>query len=71
MLTAALLAFFLPCALAQVIVVKQDGDKVYLDTSDFNRQVAVGDTFKVVLSQEKLTNPKTGKELGNMKHYSA
>ena len=70
-LTAALLIFFLPCALAQVIVVKQDGNKVYLDTSDFNRQVAVGDPFKVILSQEKLTNPKTGKDLGLINHYSA
>ena len=71
MLTAALMSFLLPCAVAQVIVVKQDGNNIYLDTSEHNRQVAVGDTFKVILSQEKLTNPKTGKELGNINHYSA
>ncbi|WP_458402510.1 hypothetical protein [Candidatus Avelusimicrobium sp.] len=71
MLLAAFMAFLLPCVSAQVIVVKQDGNNIYLDTSEHNRQVAVGDTFKVILSQEKLTNPKTGKELGNINHYSA
>lgn len=67
---AALLAAFLPGAQAQVTVVKQDGNKLYLDTSDFNRTVAVGDTFKLIVSQERLTNPKTGKDLGIVYHYS-
>ena len=55
---------------AQVTVVKQQGSSVYLDISDFNRRVSVGDTFKVILSQETLTNPTTGKELGLINHYS-
>lgn len=71
MFSAVLLAFLLPCTMAQVVVVKQDGNKIYLDTSDFNRQVTVGDKFKIILSQEKLTNPKTGKELGLINHYSS
>ena len=61
---------FLPSALAQVTVVRKDGNKIYLDTSDYNRAIHTGDTFKVILSQEKLTNPKTGKDLGLVNHYS-
>ncbi len=68
--TAVLTTAFFPCAWAQVTVVKQDGKKIYLDTSDFNRHVSVGDLFKIITSQEKLTNPKTGKELGMINHYS-
>ncbi len=70
LLIASILAVFLPCICAQVTVVKQDGNKIYLDTSDFNRTIKPGDTFKIILSQEKLTNPKTGKELGLINHYS-
>ena len=70
-LFAFLCMFSFPGAWAQVTVVKQDGQKIYLDTSDFNRNVSVGDTFKIILSKEKLTNPKTGKELGQINHYSA
>ena len=67
-----LLAFsFFPGAHAQVVVVKQDGKNIYLDTSDYNRTVSVGDSFKIILSQEKLTNPKTGKDLGLVNHYSS
>ncbi len=70
-LIAGLLALtFLPGAYAQVTVVKQDGNKIYLDTSEYNRTVAAGDSFKIILSQEKLTNPKTGKDLGLLNHYS-
>lgn len=64
------LALF-PALTAQITVVKQDGQKVYLDTSDYNRTLAVGDSFKIITSQEKLTNPKTGKNLGLINHYSA
>ena len=64
-----LLALF-PALAAQITVVKQDGQKVYLDTSDYNRTLAVGDSFKIITSQEKLTNPKTGKDLGLINHYS-
>ena len=62
MLTAFL--FFSACLQAQVMVVRVDGNKVYLDTSVLNRNVQKGDLFKVILSSEKLTNPKTGKDLG-------
>jgi len=55
---------------AQVTVVKQDGQKIYLDTSEYNRTISVGDSFKIILSQEKLVNPKTGKDLGLVNHYS-
>lgn len=67
-----LLALFLfPCVYAQVTVVKQNGKDIYLDISEHNRRISVGDQFKVILSQEKLTNPKTGKDLGLLNHYSA
>ena len=70
LLVGLFIVSFLPCLHAQVTVVKQDGSKIYLDTSDFNRKVAIGDTFKIITSQEKLTNPKTGKDLGTVNHYS-
>ena len=66
-----LLCCLFPCAWAQVTVVKQDGQKVYLDTSDYNRTVSVGQTFKVIVSQDILKNPKTGKELGKVNQYSS
>lgn len=68
MLTAFL--FFSACLQAQVMVVRVDGNKVYLDTSVLNRNVQKGDLFKVILSAEKLTNPKTGKDLGLVYNYS-
>lgn len=71
LVTGLFFFFFLTPANAQVIVVKQDGFKVFLDTSEYNRTVSVGDAFKVITSQEKLVNPKTGKELGLVNHYSA
>lgn len=61
--------FFAPLG-AQVTVVKQDGKTVYLDTSELSRNVQVGDTFKIILSRETLTNPKTGKTLGDVYQYS-
>ena len=61
---------FFPCLQAQVTVVKQDGQNIYLDISEYTRTVSVGDTFQVILSKEKLTNPKTGKDLGWVNHYS-
>ena len=68
MLTAFLL--FPAFLQAQVMVVRVDGNKVYLDTSSLNRNVQKGDLFKVILSSEKLTNPKTGKDLGLVYNYS-
>lgn len=65
-----LLAAFSVCASAQITVVKQDGDKLYLDTSSVNRSVNKGDVFKLITSKEKLINPKTGKNLGFIYNYS-
>lgn len=70
LLAAFLMVSFMPGALAQVTVVKLDGQKIYLDTTELNRNVSVGDSFKIITGQEKLTNPKTGKELGLLYHYS-
>lgn len=58
------------CTWAQMTVVKVDGTKVYLDTSDEKTAPAEGSTFKVILSSEILTNPKTGKNLGEVYKYS-
>ncbi len=66
-----LVSFFIPnlCD-AQVTVVRVDGNTVYLDTSSLERTVKVGETFKLILSSEPLINPKTGKDLGLIYHYS-
>lgn len=68
-----LLTFFSLFALnatAQLTVVRVQNHQVYLDTSAAPQAVNKGDTFKVILSSEKLTNPKTGKELGLLYNYS-
>lgn len=63
--------FSLPLvAVAQVTVVRVQNNQIYLDTSSVENPVRPGDTFKVILSSEKLTNPKTGKELGLIYNYS-
>ena len=51
-------------------VVRMDGNKIYLDTSDEKTALTKGSTFKVIVSSEKLTNPKTGKDLGEIYTYS-
>ncbi len=51
-------------------VVRVDGNNVYLDTSDEKTAPVKGSTFKVILSSETLTNPKTGKNLGQLYKYS-
>jgi hypothetical protein len=56
---------------AQLMVVRTDGNKVYIDTSSLHRHVQKGETFKIILSSEKLVNPSTGKELGLVHTYSA
>lgn len=56
---------------AQMSVVRIDGNKVYLDTSDEKTSLTKGSTFKVIVSSEKLTNPKTGKNLGEIYKYSS
>ncbi len=58
-------------AQAEMSVVRIDGNKVYLDTSEEKAALTKGTTFKVIVSSEKLTNPKTGKELGKIYKYSA
>lgn len=55
---------------AQLTVVRVDGPKVYIDTSVLNRNVDKGETFKIILSSERLVNPKTGKDLGPVYTYS-
>ena len=63
--------FFFPCLItAQVTVVRVQDTTVYLDTSSLNRTVQKGEAFKIILSSEMLTNPKTGKELGLIYHYT-
>lgn len=57
-------------AFAQMTVVKVDGTKIYLDTSEEKVAPTQGSTFKVILSSETLTNPKTGKNLGEVYKYS-
>lgn len=53
------------------MVVRVAGKNVYLDTSSLDRKVNVGDSFKIILSAERLVNPKTGKDLGPLYNYSA
>lgn len=53
-----------------VTVVRVTENKIYLDTSVLNRTVQKGDLFKVILAAEKLVNPKTGKDLGDVYTYS-
>ena len=65
-----LCCFFL-AARAEMSVVRMDGNKIYLDTSDEKTALTKGTTFKVIVSSEKLTTPKTGKDLGDVYKYSA
>ena len=58
-------------AAAQITVVRVDGTKVYLDISAAQEKIQPGQVFKVILSSEKLINPKTGKNLGDIYQYSA
>ena len=66
----ALVGCFPLAVLAQMSVVRVDGNKVYLDTSEQKPAPTLGSTFKVILSSETLTNPKTGKNLGEVYTYS-
>ena len=61
--------FLFSSLFAQVTVVRVEGNKIFMDTSSAPA-VHKGDTFKVILSAEKLTNPKNGKELGLIYNYS-
>ena len=62
---------FCVSAVAQMTVVRVDGSKIYLDTSEEKTAPAVGSTFKVIVSSTPLTNPKTGKNLGDVYTYSS
>lgn len=55
---------------AQTTVVRVDGPKAYIDTSSLGRPVQKGEPFKIILSSERLINPKTGKDLGPVYTYS-
>ena len=57
------------CAFAQMSVVKIDGKKIYLATSEEKTAPTKGSTFKVILSSETLINSK-GKNLGEIYKYS-
>lgn len=71
-LSAAMLVACLSLgAFAQMTVVRVDGTKIYLDISDEKTAPTKGSTFKVVLFSETLTNPKTGKNLGEVYKYSS
>ena len=48
----------------EALIVKQDGEKVYLDISEFQEKPKVNDTFNITFWGEELKNPKTGKVLG-------
>ena len=54
----------------RAVVVKQDGDKIYLDISSLTTKVNKGDSFKIITDTEQLINPATGKDLGNIYKYS-
>ncbi len=56
-------------AFAQMSVVKIDGKKIYLDTSEEKTAPTKGSTFKIILSSETLINSK-GKNLGEIYKYS-
>ena len=55
---------------AQAVVVKQDGDKIYLDISSLSSPLKKGDSFKIITASEPLINPQTGKNLGDIYQYS-
>lgn len=55
---------------AQITVVRIQNGQIYLDTSSTKKPLQKGATFKVILSTEKLINPKTKKDLGILYNYS-
>ncbi|MBR4592264.1 MAG: hypothetical protein IKO35_03560 [Elusimicrobiaceae bacterium] len=66
----SVLIFFPFVAQAQLTVVRIKNNQIYLDTSTVKGSLQKGNHFKVILSSEKLTNPKTGKDLGLVYNYS-
>ena len=70
LMVLAVFGLFPALGSAQGMVVRVDGKKVYLDTTSFKQKVTKGQSFKVILSSEKLVNPKTGNDLGEVHTYS-
>lgn len=63
----AVICFSVAQAFAQsALIVKQEGQKVYLDISDFKDKPRVNDTFSITFWGSELKNPKTGKVLGKV-----
>ncbi len=48
----------------EALIVKQNGEQVYLDISDFQDKPKVNDNFTVTFWGSEIKNPKTGKVLG-------
>lgn len=65
LLSLAVICFTVVQTFAQnALIVKQEGQKVYLDISDFTEKPKVNDTFNITFWGSELKNPKTGKVLG-------
>ena len=56
---------------AQITIVRVEGSQVFMDISSAQQPIQKGNSFKVILSEEKITNPQTGKELGVHYNYSS
>jgi hypothetical protein len=47
-------------------IVKTDNEKVYIDTTKYDKEVLPGQTFKIIEKGEDLVNPVTGENLGQI-----
>ena len=56
---------------AQITIVRVEGSQVFMDISSAQQPIQKGNSFKVILSEEKITNPQTGKALGVHYNYSS
>ena len=64
-ISLAVICFTVVQVFAQsALIVRQEGQKVYLDISDFKEKPQVNDTFNITFWGAELKNPKTGKVLG-------
>jgi|GEM_PF-2581167 hypothetical protein len=63
-LLAVLLFSVVLFAQNSALVVKQEGLKVYLDTTELSSSIKSGDSFTVTRWGEEIKNPQTGKVLG-------
>ena len=55
---------FVQICAQEALIVKQDGERVYLDISEFKEKPQVNDNFTVTFWGGEIKNPKTGKVLG-------